>query len=369
MRLCSVAGFGLIQVMVGVAILGIVSLTFARKSFNRQDLGIALQLISYRDQALDYYTALASNRLSWKETRGSNWSSVANNSNITLKDVNGLRRIPSLGLELSWETHITSGNILPSTLQTCKPASGSPAKYTDDHFCLKATKVAPDQLQISIDYRKENHTPAQMGDYLVKPRSRTITFWKDTVGKVCEGKAVAGLNLENKQITCSGYNLINPLRQCESIGGQRAVTGFSVGRPEDLATTNCSGADNVLLVKSSLPSAPTGVSKIQGGVVTPITGYIAVKPHDCVAMSGQFHATQGWDSTGEPAGCVKIEKGPVGERGPRGFEGPIGKKGTERGDRGDQGDQGEPSAPASSAYRGPRGPRGIPKYCCASCPT
>ena len=369
MKRRSTAGFGLIQVMIGIAVLGVVSLTFARKSFNRQDLGITLQLISYRDQVLDYYTSLASNRLSWKETRGGNWSGVVDGSTVTLKDVDGLRRIPSGGLELSWEEHITSGKILPTTMRTCVPDTTT--KYTrENHFCLKAKKIALDQLQISIDYRKKDHTPAQMANYVVKPRSRSITFWQLsdgglTVGKVCEGKAIAGLNLENKEVTCSGYNLINPKPQCESVGGQRAVTGFSTGRPEDLAQTNCSAADNILLVKSSLPSSPpgAGVSQIHRGVVTPITGYIAVQPHTC--PSGR--ATQGWDQNGSHIGCVRVYKGPDGHRGPRGFQGDRGPRGPRQTERGDDGDQGDPGPPGPKGDPGGVGPTGDSVYCCERC--
>ena len=356
MRLCSVAGFGLIQVMVGVVVVGILSLTFARKALNRQDLGIALQLVSYRDQALDYYTALASNRISWEKTRGTTWSSIANNTGIELKDADDTSRVPSAGLLLSWEDHITSGNILPSTLQTCKPEPVPPAKYDEDHFCLKAIKVSNEKLKISVEYRKEDHTPAEMETYLVKPVDRNISFSGATVGLSCGNQAMTGLSFEDKSISCSGsnYNLITP-RICPNIGGQTAVIGFSGGM------VNCS--NDVLLAKASLPSYSSGVAQIDGrGIVTAITGYISVEPHDC----GDGFATQGWNTDGSKVGtCLEIKKGDDGPKGPDGFRGPTGDRGL-AGIRGPKGDPGDDSI-GPKGPSGGVGPSGDNVYCCTTC--
>ena len=112
----SSAGFGLIQAMVGILILGIISLTFIRKTANRYDIRDALQLVSYRDQVLSYYTSLASNRIAWRNTRGSDvsWRAVDPDDAITLKDVDNTSRIKSAGLLLN-EDSIANGVILPST--------------------------------------------------------------------------------------------------------------------------------------------------------------------------------------------------------------------------------------------------------------
>ena len=358
----SSAGFGLIQVMVGVVVVGILSLTFARKALNRQDLGIALQLVSYRDQVLDYYTSLASNRISWEKTRGTTWSSIANDTGIELKDADDTSRVPSAGLMLSWEDHVVSGNILPSTLTPCKPASGSPAKYTDeDYFCLKATKVSNVKLKISVEYRKKDHTPAEMETYLVKPVDRTVSFGGGgIVGLSCGNQAMTGLSFEDKSISCSGSNhvLITPT-MCPSVGGQQAVTGFSGG------TVRCSGGNNVLLAKASLPSFSSGVSRISGrGIVTAMSGYIAVEPYNC-QIHGPRWATQGWNSDGSHAGCLEIKRGGVGPKGPTGFRGPTGDDGPP----GFRGLKGEPGAD-SIGPKGPMGGRGDPgdnAYCCSSC--
>ena len=140
----SISGFGMIQVMVGVVVIGIMSMVFIRKSLNRQDLGIALQLISYRDQVLDYYTALASNRISWQNTRASNSSDWGTDSDIILvdlKDADGSTRIPKPGLKLSYDDNVVKGTILPNPLSTCKPADPDGEYKEANHFCLTATKL------------------------------------------------------------------------------------------------------------------------------------------------------------------------------------------------------------------------------------
>ena len=359
MKLHSTTGFGLIQVMVGVIVLGIVSMVFIRKALNRQDLGVALQLVSYRDQVLDYYTALASNRISWERTRGSTWSSIPNNTGIELKDADGTSRVPSAGLMLSWEDYVVSGNILPSTLTPCKPAAVSPAKYTDeDHFCLKAIKVTNEKLKISVEYRKKDHTQAEMETYLVKPVDRTVSFGSGgIVGLSCGDQAMTGLSFEDRSLSCSGPNhrLIKP-EMCPPTyaGGQPAVQGFF----------RCSGANNVLLAKASLPSVSSGVAEITSrGVVIPISSanYIAVEPFNC----GAGKATQGWNSDGTHAGCLEIKKGPEGIKGPKGFYGPVGDNGR-RGPKGEKGPKGQDSI-GPKGLEGGVGPSGANAYCCASC--
>ena len=371
----SVAGFGLIQVMVGIAVMSILSLTFVRKTSNQFDIGVALQLISYRDQVLDYYSALASNRVSWRETRGTNWNSVANNTNIELKDVDGSKRIPVTGLLLT-KDNIISGNILPSATPTCPPPTGTPPSYTSDHFCLKATKLASDKLQISVEYRKKDRTVAEMASYLIKPRERDISFWGDTVGKDCGKKAIVGLNLETNSIVCSGHDLITPpcyrttagscgrAGECWDVGYARtSVEGFfSNGQ------TDCTGGNNILLATSSLPTSPSGIASFDNrGRVTAITGYIAVEPHDCNAIhGGSGWATQGWDSAGNHVGCRKIEKGYRGYRGPRGFRGQTGIAGI-RGLTGIKGIQGIWSEPGPTGPKGWDGEQGDSLLCCDCC--
>ena len=371
------AGFGLIQVMVGVVVLAIVSLTFARKSLNRQDLGIALQLVSYRDQVLDYYTALASNRISWQNTRrGTTWTDDNSIHDVEIRDADGSGRIPQPGLRLNYDDDVVKGTILPNPMRTCTARPSGNNKYTEaDHFCLTATKLAKYKLKIRVEYRKKDHTPAQMESHVVKPAERSINFWEETVGKVCEDsagrqKAVAGLNFENKAITCSPYNLIKPLIRCPSVDGQTAVTGFS---PD--GRINCSenrfndSRDNVLIPKDALETTPaSGIASIDSrGIPTVITKYIAVEPHDCLNTHGAGYATIGWNRDGSHAGCRKIEKGvdgPLGPQGLTGLRGPPGQDQTSPGPRGDPGPKGKDGP---RGHPGVRGSRGNNKYCCESC--
>ena len=168
----SVAGFGLIQAMVGVVIVGIISSVVVLKTTNQQDLAVAIQLIGYRDQVLNYYTSVANTRISYMNTRAAvaNWDTA---TNIALKDVDYTETlIPSGGLLLS-EQNIADEDILPTTRRTCPltPASG---KIAISHFCIRATKAGPTKIKITVDYQKEGLTTAEMANYIIKPRSREV---------------------------------------------------------------------------------------------------------------------------------------------------------------------------------------------------
>ena len=69
MKSRSVAGFGLLQVMIGTVVLGIFAMVFVRKAYNRADVGLLTELITYRDQVLDYYAAVIQSRTAWQCTR------------------------------------------------------------------------------------------------------------------------------------------------------------------------------------------------------------------------------------------------------------------------------------------------------------
>ena len=63
------AGFGLLQVMIGTVVLGIFAMVFVRKAQNRADISLLTELITYRDQVLDYYSAVVQSRTAWQCTR------------------------------------------------------------------------------------------------------------------------------------------------------------------------------------------------------------------------------------------------------------------------------------------------------------
>ena len=186
----SIAGFGLIQVMAGVVIVGIISLVFVLKTNNQQELVAAIQLIGYRDQALNYYASVANTRISYMNTRAAvaNWNSA---TNIALKDIDYTETlIPSGGLLLS-EQNIADENILPTPRRTCPPIPAS-GKIAFSHFCLRATKVGPTKIRITVDYRKEGLTAAEMANYIIKPRSREVDHRYEvaTGRRDCSEKAI-----------------------------------------------------------------------------------------------------------------------------------------------------------------------------------
>ena len=65
----SADGFGLLQVMIGTVVLGIFAMVFVRKAQNRADVSLLTELITYRDQVLDYYSAVVQSRTAWQCTR------------------------------------------------------------------------------------------------------------------------------------------------------------------------------------------------------------------------------------------------------------------------------------------------------------
>lgn len=258
-----VAGFGMLQAMVGVAVLGILSLVFVRKSANRHEISIAIKLVSYRDQVLDYYTALASNRVSWRNTRRAvtNWNALSSGSGIDIRDVDNVVKIKAGGLLLP-DTDITNGNILPLSIEACPTTD----PINDTHFCVRAKKGStPNSINISIEYRQEGRTIAQMANYLVASKEREVNFGgATTVGTDCGKKAIVNLDFATKTVTCSDDPLIEPpcYRGCATSqqgkcphpvgGGKESVTGF-INVPNRHARTQCSGQGNILLAKSSLP--------------------------------------------------------------------------------------------------------------------
>ena len=368
MKSRSVAGFGMIQVMVGAVVVGIFSVVFVRKTYNRAEITTSIQLVSYRDQLLDYYTALASNRVSWRNTRAAvaNWATVGAGSGISLRDVDNSEKIKVGGLVLS-EDNIADGEILPSSVSACPTAD--PINTT--HFCVRAIKVNSSRIRISVDYRIEDRQVAQMANYLVKSRQREISFDGGTVGKDCGRKAVIGLNFDNKTVTCSVHNLIEPpCYRCSSphqgkcrdtgLGGKKAITGFYAS-----GTTICSRNRNYLLSQASLRSLPATTHAIasidrQGNVSALSNSYIAVQPYDC----GVGYATQGWDSSGNHVGCLRIRPGNRGPTGPRGLKGEKGPKQLLVGPRGDTGPPGDPGLKGD---KGGKGATGSSKYCCERC--
>ena len=68
MKPTSNAGFGLLQVMIGTVVLGIFAMVFVRRAHNRADISYVMELVTYRDQILDYYTALLQSRTAWQCT-------------------------------------------------------------------------------------------------------------------------------------------------------------------------------------------------------------------------------------------------------------------------------------------------------------
>ena len=173
----SISGFGLIHAMSSVTIVGVISLAFVFKTTSQQDLVVAFQLISYRDQVLNYYTSVASDRVSYINTRAAvaDWNSA---TDIALKDIDYTETlIPSGGLLLS-EQNIADGDILPSPRRTCPPIPAS-GKIAISHFCLKATKTGPTKIKITVDYQKEGRTVAEMANYTIKPRSREVEHRPD----------------------------------------------------------------------------------------------------------------------------------------------------------------------------------------------
>ena len=76
MRLRTVSGFGLLQVMIGTVVLGIFAMVFVRKAQNRADISLLTELITYRDQVLDYYSAVVQSRTAWQCTRKCNTGSL-----------------------------------------------------------------------------------------------------------------------------------------------------------------------------------------------------------------------------------------------------------------------------------------------------
>ena len=371
MKSRSVAGFGMIQVMVGAVVLGIFAVVFVRKTYNKAEIGISIQLISYRDQVLDYYTALASNRISWRETRGTNWNSIATNSAIELKDVDGSGRIPSSGLALV-EDNISDGEILPPTpLPTCPPTPAS-GKINTTHFCLTATKTGPQQIEIEIEYKLEGRTEAEMINYLVGSGSRSVSFGgATTVGTDCGTRAIIDLDFttDPPTVTCSADPLVEPpCYRCigalqgkcpDSGGGKTAITGFdSNGR------TTCSNSNNILVAKNFLPINSSIREVSMQGRLLPVFGrYIAVQPYDC----GSGSATQGWYNDGRHTNCVTLQYGNPGPDGPQGFRGPRGIIG-DKGPDGFDGDAGEPGPKGPDGDSGDRGATGASQYCCSDCP-
>ena len=399
----SIAGFGMIQAMVGVVVVGILSLTFVRKTANRQELGITIRHVSYRDQVLDYYTSVANNRISWRNTKGAvtNWGGVGVGSGIKLVDVDATKTLIPIGGLLLTEQNIVDGNILPSPQRTCPPIP-SGGKIATNHFCLKATKAGAEKVKISLDFQKEGRTVAEMSNYIIQPRSRDIDlgFGETLVGRNdCSkyGKAITRLDFNNKRITCSSRKLIEPPcykwssyllpaytafcsrngdGKCPDVsaaGGKTALVGFSNVSSRPYGNTRCSGASNVLFSRASLASftGTNGIRSIdsQGSVrsIDATGDYIAVQPHTCPTG----HATRGWDSaTGahiSPNGCVLIEKGSRGRQGPRGFTGPRGQRNYVRGPRGDKGEIGDDGPRGDTGPPGYDGETGDGAYCCNLC--
>ena len=68
----SIAGFGLLQVMIGTVVLGIFAMIFVRKAYNRNDINKVTELITYRDQVIDYYAAVVQSRTAWQCIRQCN---------------------------------------------------------------------------------------------------------------------------------------------------------------------------------------------------------------------------------------------------------------------------------------------------------
>ena len=62
------SGFGLLQVMIGTVVLGIFAMIFVRKAYNRADISLLTELVTYRDQVLDYYAAVVQSRTAWQCT-------------------------------------------------------------------------------------------------------------------------------------------------------------------------------------------------------------------------------------------------------------------------------------------------------------
>ena len=416
MKSPSTAGFGLIQAMIGVVIIGIMSLVFVRKTANRQDLAVAVRHISYRDQVLDYYASVANNRIAWKNTRAgvADWNSA---TNIALKDVDDTELIPSSGLLLS-EQNIADGKILPTTRRPCPsiPASG---KISINHFCLRVKKTGPTKITITLGYQEEGRTTAEMANYIIKPKERDIdhSYGITTGRNDCVKRAIGWLDFNDKRIECSAYNLIEPpcyksstyqlptystrcswngAGKCPDIsstGGKTALIGFrnTALRPE--GNTRCSGSSNILLAKASLPEGNNSMDSYGGiGRIDPVgrvyalsSSYMAVQPFDCSIYGSNF-ATQGWNSDGTHAGCKEIRRGEKGNRGPIGLTGDRGAsppndkdriiivRGHQvrpkkyhwekaRGNRGGTGDDGPPGDPGPTG----RGPSGDDKSCCR-CP-
>ena len=409
MKSRSVAGFGMIQAMVGVVVIGILSLTFVRKSSNRQELGITIRHVSYRDQVLDYYTSVAYNRTSWHNTKNAvtNWSGVGINDEIKLVDVVDTSEvlIPIGGLLLN-EQNISDGNILPTPRETCPPVPSS-GKIAESHFCLKATKIGAEKIKISVDYQKKGRTVAEMAKYIIKPRSREIdlSFDETLVGRNnCGRRAITRLDFNDKRITCSSQDLIEPpcyrwssyqtnTARCSrngagkcpdisSTGGKTALIGFSntINRP--FGNVRCSSSSNILLKKDSLPVGSLtdsygGIGEIKntGKALATSYTYMAVEPYSCLPY-GSDYAMQGWDSYGKKIGCVKIRKGDRGETGPRGLKGDTGteppndKNGTKYHWERARGARGPKGPPGETGPDGPAGP-GQPgdSVSCCSCPS
>ena len=299
-------GFGLIQVMVAAAVVGIVSLNFLQKARGRVEVSMIADLMSYRDNVLDYYTAVAADRSSYECLKQNNptlRSYVESGTSLGVMNVaiwdsdrgkdsagnpipgGGCNRIviPSagLGIEITDDfpayEWVQKPSVAPFLVTRHCPdhassTDGAIVKPGEPYFCLRAKiegeGTAPGvRMTISIEYFPVAHQHLSIE---LKERERVL-FFNRTVAKNCgEGRllglydhrgetlpddkrslaylgdaAVIGFNSEKKGVECSPNPLVVP--PCydpdDVLFKDGSASGWG-GPVEFIATRRCDIADD-----------------------------------------------------------------------------------------------------------------------------
>ena len=184
-----IAGFGLLQVMIGTVVLGIFAMVFVRKAYNRADVGLLTELITYRDQVLDYYSAVVQSRTAWQCTRKCNsLQPVSIARTFKLYDGDGdcqhscpptTSSTPTLRIPINgWRFSLSDNNFAfspPSWARSAAEPSGT-GNTDDTHpFFVKTEwqEVSPTTKSVKVtisiffspsDNWKAKHTSLDIGD-------------------------------------------------------------------------------------------------------------------------------------------------------------------------------------------------------------
>ena len=197
MRSRSISGFGLLQVMIGTVVLGIFAMVFVRKAQNRADVSLLTELITYRDQVLDYYSAVVQSRTAWQCTRKCGSPTTANQG-FNLYDGDGecqggcpttkTLRLPSQGWRFSNKVAFSPPSAFPS-----------PPGDADNPFFVQATwqrvNTANNEVKVTVSVNfspniewKKDYTTMDIGD------RKRVFYMNRTPYKNCSDGLASGFS-------------------------------------------------------------------------------------------------------------------------------------------------------------------------------